>query len=193
MMDLSKLLISKNSKDIQNPKFREGLQYLAYGETKLGEDILLQLAREGETNAYIILGYLMEVQNKLSLMESYYLKASQMGNFVGFYHLGRFYFEKGDLSQAREFFQEAYEEGVKQSFQYLKILEEKRNEEYFLFIALGPLFLFHKKLYEAVVWNLMLLSLISFINYKSLSILSFLLIFYTINIFFSDSYDRSNS
>jgi tetratricopeptide (TPR) repeat protein len=192
-MDLSNILIRKSTRDNKHPLFHEALTALSEDDFQRGCELLRRIGLEGESNAFIILGHLMELENNHPKLINYYLKASQMGNFVGFYHLGRFYFERGDLSQAREFFQEAYEEGVNQSFQYLKILEEKKNKEYFLFIALGPFFLFHKKLYEAVVWNLMLLTLISFINYKSLSILSFLLIFYTINIFFSESYDRSNS
>ena len=192
-MDLSKLLIAKNSDSLKSPRLKEGLLFIASGEIKEGEEILLALAKEGDSNAYIILGYLMETQGNFTLMELYYHRAQKMGNSAGFYHLGRYFYERGDLSKAREFLQEAFEEGVNQSHKCLKKIDEKKDKEYFLFLAFGPFFLLHKKEYQASFWCLLLLGVISFISYKTFSPLSFLLSFLILNFFFSESFDRSNS
>jgi hypothetical protein len=192
-MDLSKLLIAKNSDNLKSPRLKEGLLLIASGEIKEGEEILLEVAKEGDSNAYIILGYLMETQGNFTLMELYYHRAQKMGNSAGLYHLGRYFYERGDLSEAREFLVEALGEGVNQSHEYLKIMDEKKDKEYFLFLAFGPLFLLHKKEYEASFWCLLLLGVISLVSYKTLSPLSFILSFIVINFFFSESFDRSNS
>lgn len=192
-MDLAKLLIAKNSISLKSPKLKEGLFLIASGEIKQGEEILLEVARGGESNAYIILGYLMEVKGNHSLMEHYYNQAYRLGNPTGYYHLGRYYFERGNLSLAREFLQESLEDGVNQSADYLKIVGEKKDREYLLFITFGPFFLLSKKEYQASFWCLFLFCFICFISYRSLTPFGVVLIFYAINFFFSDSFDRSNS
>jgi hypothetical protein len=191
-MNLSELLILDHGRLKDNPKIREGLHCLYKQDFAMGEKLIKEAAFEGESNGFIILGYLMERQNNVQAMEEYYLKASQMGNPAGLYHLGKYYFEKGELGKGRDFFIDAYESGVSQSSHYLEKIQDKKDRDYYLFILLGPFFLIKKREYEAAFWCVVLLGIVSLISHESITIFSFLLSFLVINLFFSESYDRHN-
>jgi len=185
-MDLAKILIRNLRSDNKSLLLREALILIKEGDLEHCKSLLTEAGKNGESNAYIVLG-------KISNDENYFKEAIKLGNPVGLYYLGEHYLETGNYPLARDYLERAYEHGIFQSSLMLHEIETRKDWDYLWYVAFGPLLLLKRKEYLASFWQIMLLTVLSLISIKSITITSFFTTYFFINLIFSNSFYKSLS
>lgn len=192
-MDLSKVLLRNSSSDNKSPVLLEALYLIKKGELERGKLRLNEAGKNGESNAYIILGSIHEHLEDSEEALKNFSKALNQVNSAALFHLGQFYLKRHDYAQADFYLKEASSQGIQQSYVLLSYLETKKDWDYLWFVLFGPLFLIKRGNYKESFWSILLMVIVALMWIKSASIITLISTFFFINLIFSDSYYKSLS